>query len=513
MEATGLTLGGVSLLAPAVQACWAAYGIYTNSQNYGREYQIAARKLMGQRQILESLMLLQLEDLDLEDPKDGQPTMETILAELAAMRTNFEIYQKLINKLAINSGTGKVRDDTLANPLTNPPTTAHEHRTLKELILSKTRRLSTRSATRVSQPTAPSSNTPHYPTTENHLGVKDALILQALSQPPVLVAQESEEQKGYTRQISASLSQKLKWNFLHKKVFHDAIEELNASNDIIWRLVQIRSLADPGIFLRLNSQKQGDSTLKSTQAFIQRFHKATLSVNQGQVGDNLELNVRLVEKHESTRELWSGQEIDFRPGAAVVQVQARRHAEGMRSSLLLVDSFLNERPKNPELINEGAVIVSLKDVISNEPDGGSLDTFKLIGHIAPQTDTAASHVIYQDISTSWLLRSSLATELRNVYLRDHKFALQHIALAVLAALPYTQCVKEQLTTPYPRPQNYQFYDCADEPDLSNDQPIPYVSIGLGSRTPRPLTRSAGRFIPKTKISMLPASSSAFCCIK
>ena len=103
MEAGGVAIGAVAMLAPAVQACWGAYGVYQGSTEYGRDYQLALRKIMAQRLILEGLMRLRIEDLLLEDPKGGEPLMKTILGELVTMRNNFETCSKLINKLAIKS--------------------------------------------------------------------------------------------------------------------------------------------------------------------------------------------------------------------------------------------------------------------------------------------------------------------------------------------------------------------------------------------------------------------------
>ena len=323
------------------------------------------------------------------------------------------------------------------------------------------------------------------------------MIIQALSQPPIEATLAQEERDANTRQRSASLSKRLKWTLVHKKVFDEAIQELTASNETLRRLIKIKSLADPGFLLHATSQKQHQTHLKCSQAFIERFHKAILSVNQEPTGKNLEIDVRLVDNHEKTRKLWDNQEVPFRPGAAVVQLQAQKQEEGAASCLLLVDAYLDDKQcvTDTSTMNEGEKITSLKDVIALETDNRGPENLRRIGHIAPQAAAAASYVIYQDISARWMLRSSLAVELQNLDFQNRAFAAQHIALAALAALPYTQCIRERLTTPYPRPQHYRFYDYADEPDLIDQQPIPYVSIGLGSKPPRPLTRSAGRFIP------------------
>lgn len=105
MDPVGATLGSIALMAPAVQACWSAYGVYTRTDGYGREYRLALRKLRIQREILEGLMRLKLQDLILEDPKDGRPLMEAIVGELTTIRTNFAICSKLIEKLEIKTNS------------------------------------------------------------------------------------------------------------------------------------------------------------------------------------------------------------------------------------------------------------------------------------------------------------------------------------------------------------------------------------------------------------------------
>ena len=88
------------------QACLTAYGVYTSCQDYGQEYRLALRKLIAQRQILESLMRLKLEDLILEKSNDKRQILETIKGELVTVRVKFEICQKLINKLVVKSEAG-----------------------------------------------------------------------------------------------------------------------------------------------------------------------------------------------------------------------------------------------------------------------------------------------------------------------------------------------------------------------------------------------------------------------
>ncbi len=334
--------------------------------------------------------------------------------------------------------------------------------------------------------------------TDAALSEADALVLQAVSQPSVLTACANDELNGEIRQRSASLFRRLRWTLIQSKVFNEAITELGVCNNNIRHLIVIKSWADPTFLLQARNQSQNNANLDKAQALLQRLNKAILSVNKEPRPDYLEVNIRLVNRHEVTRSLWNDQGLEFRPEANVVQLQARRPGDGEQSCFLLVDA-----PPKGEVCGtpgawptKGASIDSLKDNIVPQADPGCENNFKLVGHIPSQAANEGSYVIYQDVSASWTIRSSLAVDLQNSRYKDRAYAAGHISLAALAALPYVQCVKERLTTPYPRPQHFQFYDYADAPDsLDEELVVPYVSAGFGSRTPRPLTRTAGRFAP------------------
>ena len=118
-----------------------------------------------------------------------------------------------------------------------------------------------------------------------------------------------------------------------------------------------------------------------------------------------------------------------------------------------------------------------------------------MGHIPPEKREEGCFLLYQDISAPWISKSTLDKDLEKHDLCRPNLRAQHVTLAALVALPYAQCSKEKFRTPHPRPQNYHFFDQEDVEDVEDEQPIPYVSFGLGSVPQRTSTRDAGRFVP------------------
>ena len=307
--------------------------------------------------------------------------------------------------------------------------------------------------------------------------------------------------EGNIRQNLTPLRQRVQWTLLHKKVFNEAIQELSNSNNNLRRLIQIKATADPKLFQSSVKKKQDDLCLSRSHAVVKTVHNAILSINGTTATDECSISMRFVERHEETQHLWSNQGIDFSPGTVVVQVQAQRPSQSLKSSLLLLKSCPVQRTSLTPSANpatKGALVTSLNDAVNDEPDETNRDNFKLLGHIGSFESDEAPFVIYQDMSASWVLKSSLAADLRDGSLQNRSFAAQHIALASLVALPYVQCHNQKLAVSHPRPQHFQFYDHADEIDPTTLQPVPYACIGIGSKPPRPTTRSAGRYIPAPK---------------
>ena len=264
------------------------------------------------------------------------------------------------------------------------PTDRSRKRTLREVLLSKGKKATTAPTERVFPSLFIADNPTPTNSTDPGLAGANALILQAVSQPPILAASAHEESEGQIRQRSTSLFKRLQWTLVQKKIFYEAINELKASNDTLRDLIKIKSLADPGFLLHARSQKQDNGQLKSTQVLLGRLHKAIRSVNQEPRPDCLQLDVRLVERHESTRQLRDDQGIDFRPGTCVIQLQAQKPSEGIQSYFLLVDAFLEEKGEcieHAQLMNDGGPITSLKDAIALDGNSCCTKFFKLLGHI------------------------------------------------------------------------------------------------------------------------------------
>lgn len=96
IEPVGVTLGAVGLIAPAVQACWAAYGAYRELEAFGTDYRISLRRLRSQRERLELLMRLKLGEIVLKGETDWNSFCETVVGELVTIKDMFAECNRLI---------------------------------------------------------------------------------------------------------------------------------------------------------------------------------------------------------------------------------------------------------------------------------------------------------------------------------------------------------------------------------------------------------------------------------
>ena len=336
---------------------------------------------------------------------------------------------------------------------------------------------------------------PSGSTTATTLSESNSLPPKELLSDPVLLAKTTQElAEAERRQGSTSFLQRLRWSLIEKNKFEKAIKELRRSNSNLHHLVPLR---ENNASVTLLKERRSDNVTESkdTQEFVKRLHKAVSSVNAPNSTNRLTFGMKLVNNHETTRELWDNQGLAFRDGSSVFQLQAQKLGNEGQSSLLLVDAFLQGDPTITDDAEKSSnPISSMYESILPLSDSGD-ENFKLLGHIPLEKREEGCCLFYQDISASWVSKSTLERDLHNQDLSSSNLRTQHITLAALAALPYAQCPKEKFATPHPRPQNYHFFDQEGEQDSTDEQPVPYVSFGLGSQAPRASTRNAGRFVP------------------
>ena len=292
----GVTLGAVAIIGPAVQACWDAYGLWSDTKVYGQEYQLAVRKLRSQRVILETLLNLRMDRLTLEDPPQGPPIFEAIRGELINMKQNFEICRDLISKLAIDSRPGVESKPSAFKGFK----TLMQHHRKSETAVSNTSR-SGDSKTTFSQPLSPSSS---MVTTSTESSSSSLPPRELLSEGRFLAAKEKDQLEAEVRQNSASLFRRLKWSLIQRDKFDRAIKELKQNNSNLHHLVPPKEHTASARLLDQRKASTGSlSEIKDIQMFVSRLHRAILSVNNSNNPDRLSFSVRLVNNHERTREL------------------------------------------------------------------------------------------------------------------------------------------------------------------------------------------------------------------
>ena len=95
VDPVGATLGAVALIAPAIQACWAAYVAYRETEAHGKDYRVSVRKLRSQRERLDLLMQLKLGDISLSGERDWDSFCEAVVGELVMIKNRLEECNKL----------------------------------------------------------------------------------------------------------------------------------------------------------------------------------------------------------------------------------------------------------------------------------------------------------------------------------------------------------------------------------------------------------------------------------
>ena len=323
------------------------------------------------------------------------------------------------------------------------------------------------------------------------------MLSESLQSSEVQIAANRQALESKQLQDEATFTIKAKW-LTQRGAFISHLDEIQASNDLIRDLVMMRALNDIHKAQVLSTfQGRIPDDVVQVQDSLQRLHRALARSNRSSPSEKaLEISIRIqevagyVQMQKKLVLLYDY--MDLREGSAVYTLQFHpASAVPTSSTMILAETMMTEPRSSAGRIESSTDVVLSHRLCDVEPDAD--ESIKDIGSIlTPRTPNSIPdswHQLFQDISSSWEIQSTVAELIQN----STKYRT-YINLAVQIALSYMYFVSIGTSHTYPRLSNYRYYRAVQEEEkaLQPDSILmPYLSIGFGSKAPKRSTYDIG----------------------
>ena len=290
-------------------------------------------------------------------------------------------------------------------------------------------------------------------------------------------------------QSEATPIMKAKWVGGQKKRFEKHLEEIHASNDFIRDTVSMRTLGSIYKILVVPEFKgEIPEEVLGVQDSLHRIHHALNHSNQGspetkpvvisirvmEAAAYVQLRKRLTVQHDY---------ISFHENSALYPLQVQP-STATSSTVVLAETpmVMDEHFANPPTDKPLSEMLLSQSVDAYE-------ALKEIGSVTKNLSSSDCHRLFQDVSTSWLVQTTLADLIKST----SKFRT-YMHLAVKVSISYMYLASIGTPHQYPRLIDYRYYRLASEETgvLNPDEVLePYLSASFGSRAPRRSTKDIG----------------------
>jgi hypothetical protein len=416
------------------------------------------------------LTKIELDDL-LEKPVEGSEMLSLMREELAAMKGNFDTCHELMKKLVVYDPPKEASRIAPADGSLNTT----PKRTRLKFPFSRTRpKKSTRANTVPSESiTSGPSNAPTKCGTPTIISVQ--VITETLAQGG---AEEAELRD------STPFWRRLYWQALERKSFENAIEALDKSNKLLWRMIKLKSLSEPSFPLRSTTfDEVAAGELARTRSQLHSLHTLICHVNSAR--PRIALDIQLVQRPSQTKikyvERFEELKEKICADTDLFVLHARLPCIDSSKSIRILAEFPKARHTGPEAQKSQDDEISSLSTKMVPTESSSGTTFKLLGRVSGPS-TADWIRIYQDTNGVFSHTETLASLLREGSYRDRKFTTERTRMAAVVALSYLQCVDwHKWPDTYPRPLNYRIYTTEGTQTPPLKKLMPFFSWSLGDQ--------------------------------
>ena len=351
-----------------------------------------------------------------------------------------------------------------------------------------------RSSKKASLHTPSSSITPQtvLATSENSILV--STLPECLNSEEAMIAAAQDSSASENIQAKATWPIKAKWINQRKK-FLEHLDEIHVSNQFIRDIVTMRALASIHNILLVPAFKGTiPEQLLDVQVSLQRLHTALKGANQQSENHKpVVVSVRIMKAADyvqrKKRLAHEHQYVKFRNHSALYPLQIGS-LKAASCTMILAETLL-KAPLSSGVANDQATLDTEKVLCQmlDKPDPEAYESFKCIGSITTQSDSADTHGLYQDISSSWVIQETLVELIR----KTTKYRT-YIHLAAQVAISYMYFASIGTSHACPQLVDYHYYNQWQEADslLGPENVLePYLNAGFGSRPPKRSTREVG----------------------
>ena len=314
--------------------------------------------------------------------------------------------------------------------------------------------------------TAPSSNpsrTVSPPTSETtQVSSTSASSFGSLYDPKITQGLQDDAVHARALQSSSNLLGRLKWASEDRSQFFSAIEDLTRANDLLESLLRIKPPQDGAFFAAVSeADHDAKNTIYGIRNSLQKLHRDLLAMNPN--GREIEFCLKLALDANEKETYADHVDNEFDANSTVFALQAHsksKHADENKSYYILAETSHSEDTKPSAITN---MVAAFGDIdLDADPE------FQCLGENQTAERDRANLRVFQDKTSEWERRQTLANALQDQNFQDICFQKNYIQLGLFmafsyAVLPFTFKGK----TSFPQPTNYLYYD----------------QVSLGSREP------------------------------